>query len=57
MNGKASPLKETKPYSDYIKWLERQDQEEGRQYWREYLKGYEEQAQLPTLTKRKKQPV
>ncbi|MCY9389678.1 condensation domain-containing protein, partial [Bacillus haynesii] len=42
------------PYSDYIKWLERQDQEEGRQYWREYLKGYEEQAQLPTLTKRKK---
>ncbi|WP_026579340.1 bacitracin non-ribosomal peptide synthetase BacC [Bacillus sp. SB47] len=54
MNGKASPLKETKPYSDYIKWLERQDQEEGRQYWREYLKGYEEQAQLPTLTKRKK---
>ncbi|MFC8148507.1 bacitracin non-ribosomal peptide synthetase BacC [Bacillus paralicheniformis] len=54
MNGKASPLKETKPYSDYIKWLERQDQEEGRKYWREYLKEYEEQAQLPTLTKRKK---
>ncbi|EJQ37641.1 amino acid adenylation domain-containing protein [Bacillus cereus BAG5X1-1] len=40
-------LEETKPYSDYIKWLEEQDQEEARTYWEHYLNGYEEKTQLP----------
>jgi fengycin family lipopeptide synthetase D len=35
------------PYSDYIKWLERQDREESATYWERYLRNYEEQATLP----------
>ncbi len=34
------------PYSDYIDWLERQDDEAASQYWSHYLSGYEEQTHL-----------
>ncbi|MEC1536488.1 non-ribosomal peptide synthase/polyketide synthase [Bacillus sonorensis] len=49
VKGEAHRLKEPKPYSDYIKWLEKQDKDEARQYWHKYLQGYEEQAQIPKL--------
>ncbi|MED4404214.1 non-ribosomal peptide synthetase, partial [Metabacillus fastidiosus] len=49
INGEEFELEETKPYSDYIKWLEKQDTEEGRTYWKHYLEGYEEKAQIPKL--------
>ncbi|VBB05118.1 phosphopantetheine attachment site [Lucifera butyrica] len=35
------------PYSDYIKWLAKQDRQEAALYWQEYLTGYEETASLP----------
>ncbi|MGX5439997.1 non-ribosomal peptide synthase/polyketide synthase [Bacillus thuringiensis] len=49
INGEKYELEETKPYSDYIKWLEEQDKEEGKSYWEQYLDGYEEKAQIPKL--------
>lgn len=49
INGEAYELEETKPYSDYIKWLEEQDKEEGKSYWKQYLDGYEEKVQIPKL--------
>nr|WP_309245933.1 non-ribosomal peptide synthase/polyketide synthase [Bacillus glycinifermentans] len=54
IKGEAHRLKEPKPYSDYIKWLEKQDKEEARQYWSTYLEGYEEQAQIPACKNGKK---
>ncbi|MBT2572354.1 amino acid adenylation domain-containing protein, partial [Bacillus sp. ISL-51] len=35
------------PYSQYIEWLDRQDAEEAKRYWDQYLEGYEEQTGLP----------
>ncbi|HLP60854.1 MAG TPA: amino acid adenylation domain-containing protein, partial [Candidatus Deferrimicrobium sp.] len=35
------------PYVEYIRWLEKQDKEEGLLYWERYLEGYEEPARLP----------
>ncbi|MGN9865284.1 non-ribosomal peptide synthase/polyketide synthase [Bacillus swezeyi] len=35
------------PYSQYIEWLDRQDAEEAKRYWDQYLEGYEEQTVLP----------
>jgi amino acid adenylation domain-containing protein/non-ribosomal peptide synthase protein (TIGR01720 family) len=45
----ARPVKlvEPYPYSNYIKWLEKQDKEAATEYWRNYLAGYERQAGLP----------
>ncbi|MCP4111287.1 MAG: AMP-binding protein, partial [Desulfobacteraceae bacterium] len=34
-------------YSNYIKWLNNQGKEEGRDYWKSYLDGYEELASVP----------
>ena len=41
----ALPL--TRPYRDYIEWLDRQDREEAKAYWSQYLSGYEQLASLP----------
>jgi amino acid adenylation domain-containing protein/non-ribosomal peptide synthase protein (TIGR01720 family) len=38
------------PYSTYIKWLEKQDKEEGLWFWKEYLEGYGQKASVPLLT-------
>jgi amino acid adenylation domain-containing protein len=35
------------PYSNYIKWLERQDSEKAATFWEKYLNSYEEQSALP----------
>ncbi|NOU71105.1 amino acid adenylation domain-containing protein [Paenibacillus sp. LMG 31458] len=43
-------LERTYPYSDYIKWLERQDKEEARRFWAEALSGYEQLASVPQMT-------
>jgi bacitracin synthase 3 len=43
-------LKERCPYFTYIKWLEKQNQEDGYTYWQEYLAGYEQLASLPGKT-------
>jgi len=38
------------PYSSFIKWLGRQDQESAQQYWRHYLNGYEAVSSVPRLS-------
>lgn len=43
-------LAQVYPYSDYIKWLDRQDQEKAGAYWESYLNGYAETT--PLLYKR-----
>ncbi|MDR6226883.1 non-ribosomal peptide synthetase [Desmospora profundinema] len=35
------------PYSEYIRWLQKQDHREGLRYWEEYLKGWESPSVLP----------
>jgi amino acid adenylation domain-containing protein/non-ribosomal peptide synthase protein (TIGR01720 family) len=40
-------LPKVQPYRIYIQWLEAQDMAISRDYWREYLKGYEESAGVP----------
>ncbi len=39
------------PFRNYVKWLEKQDEDEGLNYWKRYLEGYEQQATLPKLGK------
>nr|WP_258876039.1 amino acid adenylation domain-containing protein [Clostridium sp. CF011] len=54
-----SALKENRPikfkkvneYSNYIKWLEKQDKKEALLYWEKYLEDYEQQAQISQLAK------
>ncbi len=50
INGEEYELEETKPYSDYIKWLEEQDKEEGKSYWAQYLDGYERESANTKIT-------
>jgi amino acid adenylation domain-containing protein len=38
----------TKAYSEFIHWIERQDQDEGLAYWQNYLAGYEQKAEIPS---------
>lgn len=40
-------LAPAQPYSDYIKWLEKQDKEKALTYWQELLGDYEQEASLP----------
>ncbi|MFD0698798.1 amino acid adenylation domain-containing protein, partial [Paenibacillus sp. GCM10027628] len=42
-------LERTHPYSDYIKWLERQDKEEAKRFWADALSGYEQLASVPQV--------
>ncbi len=45
----GKPIRREKeyPYSNYIKWLARQDKAKGLQFWKEYLEGYNKKASLP----------
>ncbi|MGB7606261.1 MAG: condensation domain-containing protein, partial [Lutisporaceae bacterium] len=40
------------PYSDYIKWLQNQNNEEALTYWKNYLQDYEQQVSIPKLYKK-----
>ncbi len=42
-------LKPVIPYRTYIDWLERQDKDEARNYWRRYLENYETLTGVPRL--------
>ncbi|MEC2307910.1 non-ribosomal peptide synthase/polyketide synthase [Bacillus atrophaeus] len=44
---KRPELSTITPYSQYIEWLDRQDAEEAKRYWDQYLEGYEEQTVFP----------
>lgn len=39
-NGNGVAFPETLPYSDYLSWLEEQDVERSRPFWKELLEGY-----------------
>ncbi|NIM12786.1 MAG: amino acid adenylation domain-containing protein [Candidatus Aminicenantes bacterium] len=40
------------PYENYVRWLEKQDREEGLKYWRTYLYGYEQPAGFPKFARK-----
>jgi len=42
--GKPQELGPVTPFRSYIQWLERQDKQEGLQYWQKYLEGYRQPA-------------
>ncbi|MCP4151600.1 MAG: amino acid adenylation domain-containing protein [bacterium] len=47
LRGETVILSDSAPYSDYIRWLEKQDKDTGLDYWRNYLEDYETPAILP----------
>ncbi len=50
--GKTAILEPITPYSEYIKWLGKQEKigkQVGLNYWREYLAGFEEPVDLPWI--------
>ncbi|MDT2237193.1 condensation domain-containing protein [Paenibacillus larvae] len=49
--GAAVEWSPAQPYSQYIKWLEKQDKEAAARYWKTYLNGYEPMARLPQRKK------
>ncbi|MCP4154980.1 MAG: amino acid adenylation domain-containing protein, partial [bacterium] len=49
--GAPIQLEPVTPYRTYICWLEKQDNEEGLEFWQNYLEGYEQVSELPkTIT-------
>ncbi|MCP4150945.1 MAG: amino acid adenylation domain-containing protein, partial [bacterium] len=48
-DGKPVKLPRVTPYSTYIKWLEKQDNQAGLNHWKLYLKNYENQAVIPKI--------
>ncbi|MCP4150588.1 MAG: amino acid adenylation domain-containing protein, partial [bacterium] len=46
-------LEPVTPYRKYIRWLEKQDNEEAKEFWQKYLEGYEQIAELPKAKKTK----
>ncbi|MCP4157692.1 MAG: amino acid adenylation domain-containing protein, partial [bacterium] len=42
-------LQPVRPYSDYIRWLEKRDRETAAKYWQKYLETYDETAELPGI--------
>ncbi|MDE1376578.1 condensation domain-containing protein, partial [Bacillus licheniformis] len=42
-------LEEARPYSDYIGWLQQQDKEAAKAYWRNYLSGFTEKSPISVL--------
>jgi amino acid adenylation domain-containing protein len=44
---KQLTLDKVLPYSDYITWLEKQDKEEAKTYWKNFLEGYDKKAEIP----------
>ncbi|MFD0698799.1 amino acid adenylation domain-containing protein [Paenibacillus sp. GCM10027628] len=49
-NNKPLAQEAVYPFSDYIKWLEKQDKDEALAYWQTYLDGYEQSVHLPKKT-------
>jgi non-ribosomal peptide synthetase component F len=46
---KPMELEPLTPYINYIKWINRQDRQEGLRYWKDYLEGYNQKVSLPRL--------
>ncbi|MCP4151024.1 MAG: AMP-binding protein, partial [bacterium] len=50
-HGKTITMEPVVPYMRYIQWLEKQDKQQGLDYWANYLEGYEQQASIPKQAK------
>lgn len=55
--GRRHDLPEPAPFSGYINWIGRQDQEASRRFWRDYLRGYSQTAGLPRFPNRGPAPA
>jgi amino acid adenylation domain-containing protein/non-ribosomal peptide synthase protein (TIGR01720 family)/FkbM family methyltransferase len=53
LENKTGWLPEVKQYKTYIQWLEKQNKEISKNYWKNYLDGYEETAVIPASTSHK----
>lgn len=51
------PLPPAPQYREYIRWLERQDKEEGLAYWKNYLKGFAHATNVPQRAEKKEKSV
>ncbi|EHS57515.1 non-ribosomal peptide synthetase [Paenibacillus sp. Aloe-11] len=47
--GKTVQLPTPQPYTGYARWLDKQDKEAAKEYWRSILNGYDQPSVLPTL--------
>ncbi|TCW37424.1 gramicidin S synthase 2 [Laceyella sacchari] len=45
--GNKPVLTKTTPYSEYIRWLDKQDHDEAKAYWKAYLEGYTQMSEIP----------
>ncbi|MGA8944246.1 MAG: amino acid adenylation domain-containing protein [Thermoactinomyces sp.] len=46
LQGNTLQTERVTPYREYIRWLEEQDHEEAKAFWKEYLHGYEQTASV-----------
>jgi bacitracin synthase 3 len=49
LENRALRLADAIPYRVYIQWLEEQDKDKSKNYWKNYLEGYGEKAVIPGL--------
>ncbi|WP_318628489.1 condensation domain-containing protein, partial [Paenibacillus polymyxa] len=47
LEDRKTELASVTPYSEYIEWLDRQDNVEAERFWRDYFAGFEQQTVLP----------
>ncbi len=47
--GEAVELDEAPPFASYIQWLDRQNRDEARNYWADYLQDYDSTIELPSF--------
>lgn len=48
-------LNKTRPFIDYIKWLKSKDSDAAKDFWKEYLDGFNPNSMIPTTRNKKKQ--
>ncbi|MGM1019428.1 MAG: non-ribosomal peptide synthetase [Bacillota bacterium] len=54
VKGQTKAICLEQPYSQYIEWFAKQDQESALKYWKDYLEGFEEGSTLPGQTRSNK---
>ncbi|WP_028595414.1 non-ribosomal peptide synthetase [Paenibacillus assamensis] len=49
-DNRLAELEKPVPYRRFVEWLDKQDREQSKHFWRDYLAGYEQLAALPRKT-------
>jgi len=57
LSNRENRLPKLPPYKTYIQWLEKQDKETSKDYWKTYLQSYEETAVIPRLIAKVEEPA